>query len=252
MHLSNDAHLFISGVPMAGHSKWANIKHKKTKEDAKRGQAFTKLIKEITVVTRQGGGDPASNARLRTLIEKARSINMPQDNITRAIRKGTGELPGVSYEQMTYEGYGPHGIAVIVDALTDNKNRTVASLRHLFSSKGGNLAESGAVSWMFDKKGVIRMVSEKTEDDMLEELLEFDIDDIQCGQEWCNIISAVDALETLKKTLKDKGYTIESADLEWVTKTPTTLDDKQAEKAYEFLQMLEDHDDVQHVFTNLQ
>src|SRR3989338_8133694 len=164
---------------MSGHSKWANIKHKKAKEDSARGKAFTKLTKEITIVARDAGGDPNGNPRLRTLIEKARRINMPLDNIKRAIQKGTGELPGVSYEQCMYEGYGPGGIAVMIEVMTDNKNRAVGDLRHTFSRKGGSLAEGGAVSWMFSQKGVIKAAGAVSEDELFEKLLDFEIEDIK-------------------------------------------------------------------------
>ncbi len=165
---------------MSGHSKWATIKHKKAKEDAKRGKVFTKLIKEITVAAK-AGGDPAGNPRLRTLLDNAKEVNMPQENVTRAIKKGTGELPGVSYQSQMYEGYGPGKIAIIVDVLTDNKNRAVADLRHLFVRKGGVLAENGAVQWMFDRMGIIRgSGSNVTEDKLIELLLDYDVKDISC------------------------------------------------------------------------
>ena len=236
---------------MAGHSKWSTIKHKKAKEDAKRGKAFTKLIKEITVAARQGGGDPTGNVRLRTLMEKAKEINMPQENTTRAIKKGTGELPGVLYEELVYEGYGPHSIAVIVEVLTDNKRRTVAEMRHLFSAKGGNLGESGSVGWMFDKCGVLRVSGETNEDKLLEDLLEYDIQDIQTDNGTFVVMCDPKSTETIKKHLLDSGLKIESADIELVAKNTTSLEDKEAEKAYEFLGALDDHDDVQNFYTNL-
>jgi YebC/PmpR family DNA-binding regulatory protein len=235
---------------MAGHSKWANIKHKKAKEDEKRGKAFTKLIKEITVCARQGG-DPAHNAQLRNLVEKAKGINMPQDNVTRAIKKGTGELPGITYEEILYEGYGPEGIAVLAHALTDNKNRTVAELRRLFSSKGGSLAETGSVNWMFEKKGVIKIVITIQEDELLESLYDYDIDDVRCGQGWCTIVCDVHALDTIKKLLQEKDVTIDSAELEWVAKIPLVLEESKAQKIYDFLHALDDHDDIQHVYSNI-
>lgn len=236
---------------MAGHSKWANIKHKKAKEDAKRGKAFTKLIKEITVVARLGGGDPDGNPRLRTLIEKAKEINMPQENTTRAIKKGTGELPGVNYEAITYEGYGPENIAVIVETLTDNKNRTVAEFRKMFTKNGGSLAETGAVNWMFSKKGVIRVQGQTTEDQLLEKLLDFDVDDIKQEDELFVVYCEPKATENIKKAIVDLGLTVKSSDLEWVAKTPAEVVQDKAEKAYDFLSTLDDHDDVQNVYTNL-
>ena len=184
---------------MSGHSHWATIKRKKEKEDAKRGQAFTKIIKEITVAAKAGGGDPTGNPRLRLLIEKARDINMPIDNINRAIKRGTGELPGVSYEAMTYEGYGPYGIAVIVDTLSDNKNRIVAELRHIFTGKGGNLGESGSVAWMFEKMGVVDVTGTINEDDLLEKLMDFDIKDVKQDGNFFTIYCDPKSLEAVKK-----------------------------------------------------
>ena len=236
---------------MSGHSKWSTIKHKKAKEDAKRGKSFTKLIKEITVAARQGGGDPAGNIRLRTLIDKAKDINMPQENTIRAIKKGTGELPGVSYEELVYEGYGPHGIAVIVEVLTDNKRRTVAEMRHLFSAKGGNLGESGSVGWMFEKSGVIRISGDTNEDKLLEDLLEYDIQNIQTENGNFTVICDPKSTAAIKKHSSESGLIVESAGVELVAKNPTSLEDKEAEKAYEFLSALDDHDDVQNVYTNL-
>lgn len=237
---------------MSGHSKWSTIKHKKAAIDAKRGKLFTKVIKEITVAARSGGGDPSGNPRLRFLIDRAKDINMPSDNVTRAIKKGTGELPGVSYEAITYEGYGPNGIAVMVDALTDNKNRTVADFRHLFSASGGNLAENGAVGWMFDRMGVIKAVgSDIAEDVLLEKLLDYDIKDMHQDENFFTIVCDPKSLESVKQALTAAGLKIESADLGLVAKTTMCLPDDQAEKAYEFLSELEDHDDVQNVYTNL-
>lgn len=237
---------------MSGHSKWSTIKHKKAKEDSKRGKAFTKLIKEITVAARLGGGDPSGNPHLRVLLDKAKEINMPIENAMRAIKKGIGELPGASYEEMRYEGYGPYGIAVIVDALTDNKNRTVAELRRLFSSNSGNLAEGGSVSWMFEKAGVIRAKDKNiSEDELLEKLIDYDIKDIKCDTDFFSIFCEPRSLEAIKKAVTQLGLTIESAELEWTPKTATTLSEKQSEKAYEFLSTLHDHDDVKNVYTNL-
>jgi YebC/PmpR family DNA-binding regulatory protein len=240
---------------MSGHSKWSTIKHKKAALDAKRGKKFTKVIKEITVAARLGGGDPDGNPRLRFLIDKAKDINMPSENVTRAIKKGTGELPGVNYEQYTYEGYGPSGIAVMVDTLSDNKNRTVADLRHLFASKGGNLAENGAVGWMFAKMGVVKAIIPEgviiTEDALLEKLLDYDVQDIHRDDNLFSIVADPKSLEKVKQCVLQAGLKIETADVEWVPKTTTCLPDDQAEKAYEFLNALEDNDDVQNVYTNL-
>lgn len=235
---------------MSGHNKWSQIKHKKAKEDAKRGKAFTKLIKEITVASREGG-DPTGNARLRHLIEKAKDINMPQDNIARAIKRGTGELPGVSYESYTYEGYGPFGIAVMIETLSDNKNRTVADMRHIFSKGGGNLGESGSVSWIFKRMGVIRGTSTLNEDQLFEALFEYDIKDIKHDGNFYSIFVEPTEVDTIKKAAKNIGFIIESADIEWVAQNTLPLSDNQSEKAVEFLSSLEDHDDVQNVYTNL-
>lgn len=235
---------------MSGHNKWSQIKHKKAKEDAKRGKAFTKLIKEITVASREGG-DPTGNARLRQLIEKAKDINMPQDNITRAIKRGTGELPGVNYESFTYEGYGPFGIAIMIETLSDNKNRTVADMRHIFSKGGGNLGESGSVSWIFKRMGVIRGTSTMHEDQLIEALLEYDIQDVKHDANFYSIFVDAAALDTIKKSIQKIGFTIESADIEWVAQNTLPLSDTQSEKAVEFLSTLEDHEDVQNVYTNL-
>ena len=238
---------------MSGHSKWSTIKHKKAKEDAKRGQAFTKLIKEITVAARHGGGDPDANPRLRTLLEKAREVNVPIDNSTRAIKKGTGELPGVNYEEFIYEGYGPQGIAVIVETLSDNKNRTVASLRHLFSKMGGNLGESGSVNWMFEKLGVIRATAPGVkEEQLLETLLDYDVKDIQQEEDGVfNIMCDSKALDQIKLAVQKAGLKVEESAVEWVAKTNTELDAAGEEKALDFLSALQDDEDVQHVYTNL-
>ncbi|MCA9769866.1 YebC/PmpR family DNA-binding transcriptional regulator [Candidatus Dependentiae bacterium] len=237
---------------MAGHNKWSKIKHKKAKEDSKRGKAFTKLIKEITVVARAGGGDPSGNARLRTLLEQAKAINMPQENAIRAVKKGTGELPGVSYEEHTYEGYGPYGIAVIIESLTDNKNRTVAALRHIFSKHGGNLAETGSVSWMFEPKGVIRLKTDRTEDELLELLLDFDISDLQYDDDdMFTVICNPKEIDKIKKSIEEETVTIESADIERIAQNNVDLPEDQAHEAYDFLNLLEENDDVQNVYTNL-
>lgn len=238
---------------MAGHSKWANIKHKKAKEDAARGKSFTKLVKEITVVARDGGGDPSGNPRLRTLIDKAKQINMPQENIKRAIQKGTGELPGVTYEQMMYEGYGPAGTAIMLEVLTDNKNRAVAEVRSTFTKKGGNLAENGSVSWMFSQKGVIKATgSSLSEDELLEKLLDFDVEDIQKEEELFYITCDMKALDQVKQGVSEAGLNIESAEIEWVAKDKADLSEADAEKAYEFLDALEALEDVQNVYSNVE
>lgn len=239
-------------APMSGHSKWSKIKHKKAKEDAKKGKAFTRLIKEITMVAREGGGNPDGNARLRNLIDKAREINMPQENITRAIKKGTGELPGVHYEQSHYEGYGPGGIAILIEALTDNKNRTVADVRYIFSKQGGNLGETGSVNFLFQHMGVVMATGNSTEDQLLEALIDFDITDIkQDDGNQFSIICDPKSLDAVKKAVKDLGLKVEKAELEWVAQNPVEVADAQANKAVALLSALEDHEDVQNVYTNM-
>lgn len=236
---------------MAGHSKWANIKHKKAAVDAKKGKIFTRLSKEITVAAKVGGGDPEGNPRLRTLLEKAREANMPVENTQRAIKKGTGELPGVAYEAITYEGYGPCGIAVIVECLSDNKNRTVADVRRVFSHKGGSLGETGSVGWMFEKMGVVKGESNKSEDDLLELLLDYDIDQISVNDGGFYITCDIKALDAVKNVLKSNGCKVESAEVEWVATTTVEVDEESAKKVMEFLDELEELDDVQNVYDNI-
>jgi len=238
---------------MSGHSKWATIKHKKAKEDAKRGKVFTKLIREITVAAREGGGDINGNARLRLVVEKAKAVNMPQDNIARAIKKGCGALAGESqYEASTYEGYGPFGVAVMIEVLSDNKNRTVSDLRHLFTKVGGSLAEQGAVSWMFERKGVIRATGPLTEDQLLEKLLDYNVDDIRCDENIYTVTCALQSLDQVKKVLESEGFKVEVAQLEWVAKNTVDLGDSSKEETvYKFLDALDDLDDVQNVYANL-
>jgi len=238
---------------MSGHNKWSQIKHKKAKEDSKRGYAFTKLIKEITVSARRGGGDPTANAHLRGLLEKAKEINMPAENSARAIKRGIGELPGVNYEEFIYEGYGPNHIAVIVETLSDNKNRTVAELRRLFNENGGTLGDAGSVSWMFEKMGVIRINGElkrATEDELLELLFDYDIKDLDVG-DGIAVYCDPKAVDAVRQTLESAGFKIESAGFEWVAKDNVELAEKSSDKAVDFLSSLQDHDDVQNVYTNL-
>lgn len=238
---------------MAGHSKWKTIKHKKAATDAKRGKIFTKLIKEITVVARDSKGDVEANPRLRTLIEKARQANMPQENITRAIKKGTGELPGQSYEAINYEGYGPGGIAVLVETLTDNKNRTVADMRRIFTRAGGSLGETNTVAWMFEKHGAVTITAPKlTEDMLLEQLLDYDISDIKEEDGSFTIYCEPKALDMVKHAIeKIPGVVVNDATFEFVAKTPMNINEADTAAALEFLEELDDLDDVQNVFTNL-
>ena len=221
---------------MSGHSKWSTIKHKKAKEDAKRGKLFTKLLKEITIAARMGGGDTEANPRLRLLMEKAKEINMPQENSMRAIKRGTGELPGVNYERYMYEGYGPANSAVIIDVLTDNKNRAIAALRAFFTRKQGTIAESGAVSWMFDKLGVMRVPKQRlTEDQLIEHLLAHEVKDVYAEDNVFVITCAVKALDEIKYALSTLNIAVESADIEWVPKNIFDIDKASEEKVYDFL-----------------
>ncbi|QQR54261.1 YebC/PmpR family DNA-binding transcriptional regulator [bacterium] len=236
---------------MSGHNKWSQIKHKKAKEDGKKAKAFTRLIKEITVSAKHGGGDPAHNPGLRFLLEQAKAINMPLENATRAIKRGTGELPGVHYEPFVYEGHAKHGIAIMVDTLSDNRNRTVAELRHIFSSHGGHLGEAGSVAWMFDHYGCIRIVGKVSVDLLLEQLLEFDIVDIKPSDHDTLVICSMKALDHVRNALKQKGYEIESAQFEWIAKNSVELSEDEAASVIDLLNELEEHDDVQNVYTTL-
>ena len=237
---------------MSGHSKWSTIKHKKAAQDAKRGKIFTKLIKEVTVAARLGGGDPAANPRLRAAIEAAKAANMPKNNIERAIKKGTGELEGVSYEEVTYEGYGPGGVAVLVETITDNRQRTVAEVRHIFAKRGGNLGEPGSVAWIFEKKGLIVVEKDKVDEDtLMAAALEAEAEDISdAGSEW-EIETSPEDLSRVKKALEDKGIEILSAK---VTMVPSNIvkveDEKKAQQLIALMNALEENDDVQNVYAN--
>jgi YebC/PmpR family DNA-binding regulatory protein len=236
---------------MSGHSKWSQIKRKKGVADAKRGQVFTKLIKEITVAARFGGGDPEGNARLRTAIAAAKAENMPKDNIERAIKKGTGELAGVTYEEFPYEGYGPGGAAVLVEVLTDNKNRTTAEIRHIFSRSGGNLGEAGSVAWMFHKKGYI--VIEKAavdEDKLMEVTLDVGAEDIEAGDKEYEVTTDPQKLDVVKKALEKAGIKYHLAELTMYPQSTVAIDGKHAEQMLRLMEQLEEHDDVQKVYAN--
>ncbi|HDL04430.1 MAG: YebC/PmpR family DNA-binding transcriptional regulator [Candidatus Zixiibacteriota bacterium] len=236
---------------MSGHSKWATIKRKKGKADAERGRMFTRLIKEITVAARQGGGDPDANPRLRTAVGTAKAANMPADNIKRAIQKGTGELPGVSYDEVTYEGYGPNGVAVYVECLTDNKKRTVAEIRHLFSRYNGNLGENGCVAWMFDKKGIINVeTSVADEDTLLEIALEAGAADFSNQGDVYEIVTPPADLEQIRAALEEKSIPVVSARATMIPQNTIKLEDKPAETMIKLYEALEDHDDVQNVYAN--
>jgi len=236
---------------MSGHSKWATIKRKKASTDAARGKVFTKIIKEITISARDGGGDPNGNPRLRLAIQNAKSNNMPQDNITRAIKKGTGELEGVRYEEITYEAYAPHGIAVMIQCVTDNRNRTVAELRHLISKHNGHLGESGTVAWMFERKGVVTVEKGKhTEDELMEIIMDADADDLKTIDEIFEVISPLENLEKVRKAVEEKGYKIENANPQYIAKDLVLLDEAKAADVMKFLDVVEEYDDVQNIFTN--
>lgn len=236
---------------MSGHSKWATIKRKKGALDAKRGKIFTKLIKELTIAAREGGGDAVGNPRLRLAIDNAKSANMPADNIERAIKKATGELEGVNYVELMYEGYAPGGVAVLVEVATDNKNRTVAEVRHIFSKNGGTMGEAGSVAWMFDRKGVITMpVQGKTEDEILEVILDAGADDLATIEDIFEIKTSMETFETVRKALIENGLTLENASLQWVAKNMVPVGGEDAEKIVKIIDTIEDNDDVQNVFTN--
>jgi YebC/PmpR family DNA-binding regulatory protein len=236
---------------MSGHSKWHSIKHKKGAADAKRGKIFTRLIKELTVAARAGGGDPDMNPRLRTIIAEAKQNNMPADNIKRAIRRGTGEEPGVSYEEAQYEGYGPGGAALIIDVLTDNKNRTVGEIRHLLEKHAGNLAASNAVAWMFNKKGYI--VVEKTkadEEKLMSAVLEAGADDFQDDEDNWEVFSAPEAFPAVNDAVKALGIEPATAQVSMIPQNYVKLEGKPAQQMVKLMEALEDHDDVQHVWSN--
>ena len=236
---------------MAGHSKWANIRHRKGAQDKKRSKIFTKLIKEITIASRLGGGEISSNPRLRKAVSNAKSSNLPSDKIQRAIKKGNGELEGVTYEEVTYEGYGPGGVAILINIITDNKNRTVAEIRHLLSKFDGNLGENGSVSWMFDKAGQIIMESKsESEDTVFEDAIDAGADDFYTGDNFYLVSTSVDQLMVVRDRLDNGGYVIKSAEIEMVPKTNQILDDLEANKFLKLLDALEDNDDVNKVYTN--
>lgn len=236
---------------MSGHSKWHTIKHKKGAADAKRGKIFTRLIKELTVAARAGGGDADSNPRLRTIIAEAKANNMPSDNIKRAIRRGTGEEPGVSYEEVQYEGYGPGGAALIVDVLTDNKNRTVGELRHLLEKHGGNLAAAGAVAWMFHKKGYIVVEKSKTDEEkLMSAVLDAGADDLQDDEDNWEVLSAPEAFPAVNDAVKALGVEPATASVSMIPQNYVKLEGKPAQQMVKLMEALEDHDDVQHVYSN--
>ena len=238
---------------MSGHSKWHSIRHKKAREDAKRGKVFTKLIRELTISARIGGGDPAMNPRLRTAVDRAKAENMPNDNIERAIKKGTGELEGVRYEEYTYEGYGPGGIAILVEVMTDNKNRCTAEVRHIFSKQNGNLGENGCVSWIFEKKGYITVSTENIDEETLMEVaLEAGAEDIveDSEENLFEVYTSPEDFNAVKDALDAKEIAYESADVTMIPKNTVKLSGKEAEQALRLMDAMEDNDDVQQVYAN--
>lgn len=236
---------------MSGHSKWATIKRKKAATDAKRGKIFTKLIREITVAARDGGGDPNFNPRLRLAVETAKSGNMPADNITRAIKKGTGDLEGVSYEEIVYEGYGPGGVALYIEALTDNQNRTVADIRHILIKHSGSLGTTGSVGWQFDRKGMIYLDGSHVEEEKVFELaIEAGAEDVVVDDQEIAVITGVEQFHEVQRHLKESAATISRAELSWVPKNEILVGVEDTKKLLKIIEALEDCDDVQEVSSN--
>jgi len=235
---------------MSGHSKWSTIKHKKGAADAKKGKIFSKLIKEITVAARVGGGDPDSNARLRTVVDKARAANMPSDNVTRAIKKGTGDLEGATYEEAVFEGYGPGGVALYIEVLTDNRNRTVAEIRYLLSKGGGNLGESGCVAWMFSKQGILTFEKEVGEEKLMEVALEAGAEDMTDDEGILTVTTDIANFNAVKEACETNNMKPLEAELTMVPQNTVKLEDRDAEKMLKLMENIEDHDDVQNVSAN--
>ncbi len=239
---------------MSGHSKWANIKHKKGRADAKRGKVFTRISKEITIAAREGGGDPDGNPRLRLAIQNARSVNMPNDNIIRATKKGTGEIEGVTYEEITYEGYAPNGVAIILETVTDNKKRTVSEVRAMMSRHGGNLGESNSVAWNFERKGVITIATKgASEEELFDVVLEAGADDLEYDEENSRVICPMDQFAIVNKFFEGKDFEITEAKLEYIPQNTVEITTvEQAQKILKFIDVCEEHDDVQNVFSNFE
>ena len=236
---------------MSGHSKWHTIKHKKGAADAKRGKVFTRIIKELSVAARNGGGDPDSNPRLRTIVAEAKANNMPRENIERAIRRGTGEEPGVSYEEITYEGYGPGGVAILIQTVTDNKNRTVGEIRHLLGKHAGNLAAENSVAWMFSKKGQLFVAKESVDEEkLLTAALDAGADDMNDDGEAWEIVCAPESFEGVREAVKGLGIEPASAEVAMIPQNYVKLTGKEAQQMLKLMEAIEDHDDVQHVWAN--
>ncbi|HWT44810.1 MAG TPA: YebC/PmpR family DNA-binding transcriptional regulator [Vicinamibacterales bacterium] len=236
---------------MSGHSKWHTIKHKKGAADAKRGKIFTRIIKELTVAARNGGGDPNSNPRLRTVIAEAKSVNMPADNIKRAVQRGTGELPGVSYEEITYEAYGPGGVAIMIEVLTDNKNRTVGEMRHALSKYGGNLGEANSVAWMFEKKGYIVVEKSKAEEDkLMTAAIDAGADDMRDDDDNWEVVTPPDAYEAVLEAVKALGIEPAVSEIALLPQNYIKLEGKSAQQMVKLMDVLEEHEDTKKVWTN--
>jgi YebC/PmpR family DNA-binding regulatory protein len=238
---------------MSGHSKWSTIKHKKGRADAKRGKIFTKIIREITVAAREGGGDLNSNPRLRVAVAAAKAANMPADNIKRAVQRGTGELPGVNYEEMSFEGYGPGGVAVMLELLTDNRNRTTPEIRHIFSKNGGNLGENGCVSWLFTRRGLILVprTPEMDDDEVMEVVLEAGAEDLDIEDEdYYRVFTSPDELHAIKERLETAGLEVEAAQMDMEPSSTTRLEGKVAQQMIRLMEAFDDQDDVQNVWSN--
>jgi YebC/PmpR family DNA-binding regulatory protein len=242
---------FILGGYMSGHSKWSTIKRKKGAADAARGKVFTRLIKEITVAAKMGGGDPETNPRLRSAVQAGKGANMPSANIEKAIKKGTGELPGVVYEEVTYEGYGPGGIALFLDCMTDNKNRTVAELRHLLTKYNGSLGETGSVAWMFTKQGVISIpIKNSTEDDVMMAALDAGAEDIQVDDDYISVTCQPADFEAVKKALEENDIKYDSAQISMEPSNTVKVEGKMAHSVLKLMDHLEDHEDIQNLYSN--
>ncbi len=237
---------------MSGHNKWSTIKHKKGKEDAKRGKIFTKLIKEITIAAREGGGDANGNPRLRSAIASAKAANMPSDNIDRAIKKGTGELPGVTYEEVHYEGYGPGGVAILVEVVTDNKNRAASEVRHIFSKYNGNLGAVGSVTWMFERKGMIELATDKNDfDSVMDAAIEAGAEDVSESGGTITVLTTPEEFENIRSALEGK-FAMEKAEITKLPQSTVALDESKAHSLFKLLDMLEENDDVQDVYSNFE
>jgi len=237
---------------MSGHSKWANIKHRKAAQDAKKGREFQKHVRAIMVAAREGGGDPAMNVRLKAAIDRAKSVNLPSDSIEKAIKKGTGDIEGVRYEEVVYEGYGSGGVAVLVETLTDNRNRTASEIRHLFSKNGGSLGEAGCVSWLFERKGILFVRGEGVDEDkLLSACLESGAEDLVKEEGGFTVMTKPSVLSDVREKLQVLGYTVEKAELDMIPKNHVKVESREdAARILRFMDALEDHDDVQNVYSN--